>query len=103
MQAELRAQHEDGLDGFHLVAKRQKRSKSRRQVQCLRNTGVLSVKDANLHIEARREEDQGMRRRAVRRGAGFITNQAPTGENDPRMERIPVENGDNAFVGGWHR
>ena len=29
MQAELRAQHEDDLDSFHLAAKRQNRSRSR--------------------------------------------------------------------------
>lgn len=98
MQAELRAQHEDDLDSFHLAAKRQNRPRSRRQVQSLSSTGVLSVKDANHHIEARKEEeDQGMRRRAVKRGARFRTNQTPTDENDPRMERIPVEDGDDVF------
>lgn len=57
MQAELRAQHEVDLDGFHLAVKHQNRPKSRRQVQSLSSTG----------------------------------------ENDPRMKRIPVENGDNVF------
>ena len=78
-------------------------------MQSLSSTGVLSVKDANHHIEARKEEeDQGMRRRAVKRGARFRTNQTPTDENDPRMERIPVD-GDDVFFGqinnyiGYHR
>ena len=63
-------------------------------MQSLSSTGVLSVKDANCRIEARKEEeDQGMRQQAVKRGARFRTNQTPTDENDPRMERILIEDG----------
>lgn len=97
-QAERGAQFEHHLDGINQSAKRQNKPRSRRQVQSLSNDGILTVRDANRHIQARKEgEEKKASRQAAKRTSSRPTKSRPMDENMVSSESAVTGEIDSLF------
>lgn len=100
VQAESSAQYKDDLTHLRHSARRQNKTKSRRHVQCLREEGILTVKDANHYIQERKQNEEAKaERQASKRSRNISTQQGATREN-----RVPDENlilGEDGNVIAW--
>ena len=67
VQAELNAQREQDLEAYQAAAKHRNAPKSCQQVPGLSSSGVLTVKDANRQIEARKADEILKDRRRISR------------------------------------
>lgn len=81
-QAESSAQYKDDLTQLRQSTTRQNKPRSRRIVQSLSDEGILTVRNANRRIQARKQDEEAKEtRRASRRSRNISTTQAATGEN----------------------
>lgn len=92
-QAESGAQYKDDLTYLRQSTQRQNKPRSRRQVQSLSDEGILTVRDANRSIQARKEEEEAKEaRRASKRSRNISTTQEAMGGSWVSDEnRIPTE------------
>ena len=69
-QAESGAQYKDDLTHLRQSARRQNKTRTRRQVQSLSSEGILTVKDANRHILARKQDEEAKAERQASKRSG---------------------------------
>ena len=98
-QAEYGAQYKDDLTHLRQSARRQNKTRTRRQVQSLSNEGILTVKDANRHIQARKQDEEAKaERQASKRSRNSSTTQATMGGSMVPIESTPIKEGDNVIA-----
>ena len=100
IQAESGTQFKDDLTHLHHSARHQNKTRSCQQVQSLSEDGVLTVKNANHHIQERKQKEEAKaEQQASKRFRNISTQQGATREN-----RVPDENlilGDDGNVIAW--
>ena len=93
-QAESNAQYKDDLTQLHQSTTQQNKPRSRRIVQSLSDEGILTVKNANCCIQARKQDEEAKEtQRASRRSRNISTTQAAMGENRVSDENTALREG----------
>ena len=68
-------------------------------MQSLSNEGILTVKDANRHIQARKQDEEAKaERQASKRSRNSSTTQATMGGSMVPIESTPIKEGDNVIA-----
>ena len=98
-QAESNAQYKDDLTQLHQSTTQQNKPRSRRIVQSLSDEGILTVKNANCCIQARKQDEEAKaERQASKRSRNSSTTQATMGGSMVPIESTPIKEGDNVIA-----